>query len=191
MPVASTKVAEKNDAKVLAERSTAAVAENSSKRDPNSPPGWINQPAHREGDAYVVVVKLDADTNPAERDEWLDQRMLVAAKDYIDERLYPGEDVSKVVKLNAKYLYDHCLRELYPASGMSDAGKEVFARLEFDRNFREEVDRRYRQIVEQDHLRWLGGISLVGLAALTGLYSYLRVTISKSDQRKTEVPASV
>ncbi|HEY2827116.1 MAG TPA: hypothetical protein VGJ04_05900, partial [Pirellulales bacterium] len=85
-PVAVTKVAEKNNAKVLAERSTAAVAENNSKRDPNSPPAWINQPAHREGDTYVVVVKLDADTNPAERDEWLDQRMLVAAKDYIDER---------------------------------------------------------------------------------------------------------
>jgi hypothetical protein len=158
---------------------SAAIAKDKSEHDSKSPPTWINDPPHREGDSYFVVVRLDADTNPAERDEWLDQRMLVAAKDYIDERLYPGDDVSKVVKINANYLYDNCLREVYPSSGLSAAGQEVFARLEFDRKFREEVEHRYRQTMEEDHVRWLAGGALAGLAVLGGLYGYLRTTAPK------------
>ncbi len=142
----------------------------------SGPPAWINQPPHREGDSYFVVIKLDADTSPAERDEWLDQRMLVAARDYIDERLFPGEDVSKIVKISAKNLYDNCLREIYPASGLTEAGKEVYARLEFDRRFREEIEGLYRETLEDDRVRRLAGIALAGMVVLGGLYTYLKMT---------------
>jgi hypothetical protein len=159
-------------------------------RTTNSPK-WISQPPHREGDSYVVVVRLDADTSPAERDEWLDQRMLVAANDYIDKYLYPGQDVSKIVKFNPKYLYDNCLKEVYPSSGLSDSGREVFARLEFDKRFREDVDRRYQEIIGLDRLRSFGSVALVGLAALSGLYVYLRASTAKpaKDSQKVEAAA--
>jgi hypothetical protein len=142
----------------------------------NGPPAWINQPPHREGDSYFVVVKLDADISLGERDEWLDQRMLVAARDYIDERLFPGEDVSKIVKVSAKNLYDNCLREIYPASGLTEAGKEVYARLEFDRRFREEIEGQYRETLEDERIRRLAGIALGGMVVLGGLYTYLKMT---------------
>ncbi len=143
-PAAAETKAEPAEAKPV----TRHAADTASNHDSKSPPAWIDQPPHREGDSYFVVVKLDADTSLTERDEWLDQRMLVAARDYIDERLFPGEDVSKIVKISAKNLYDNCLREIYPASGLTEAGKEVYARLEFDRRFREEVEGLYRGTLE-------------------------------------------
>ena len=170
--VAETK-AEPAEAKPVTHHTADAVA---SDHDSKSTPAWINQPPHREGDSYFVVVKLDADTSLTERDEWLDQRMLVAARDYIDDRLFPGEDVSKIVKVSAKNLYDNCLREIYPASGLTEAGKEVYARLEFDRRFREEVESLYRGTLEDDRVRRLAGIALTGMVVLGGLYTYLRMT---------------
>jgi hypothetical protein len=154
-----------------AKHSDTASASNQS-----DPPKWIHDSLpHRESDSWIYIVHLDDTTSPADRYEWLDQSMLADANDYIDRHLYPDQDLSKIVNLNAKYLYDNCLRELYPASGLADAGKEVFARLEFDRKFREEVDRRVHQNIQEEHFRWFSGCVLAGLGLIGGVYTYLRL----------------
>lgn len=161
--------------------------------DPKTPPEWTkNLIPHREGDSYVVVLRLDPETSGAERDEWLDQRMLVAAKDYIEERLYPGQDVSKISQIDPRYLYDNCLKEIYPLSGMADVGKEAFVRIEFDRRFRAEVDRRYRENLEIERLRSFSGIAVTGLTVLGGFYLYLRATAKNAviEKKKPGVAAA-
>lgn len=161
--------------------------------DAKGPPEWTkNLVPHREGASYVVVLRLDPETSGTERDEWLDQRMIVAAKDYIDERLYPGQDVSKIAKFDARYLYDNCLKEIYPLSGMADVGKEAFVRMEFDRKFNTEVDRRYRESLGVERLRSFSGIAVAGLTVLSGLYLYLRTTAKKGviEKKKPEVAAA-
>src|SRR5262249_5577211 len=130
--------------------------------------------------AWIYVVHLSAQTDPALRDELLDEEMVVCAQQCIDEHLYPDENVSKIVKINPNFLYDNCLREIYPTSGLSEAGKDVYARLEFGKTFREEIDRDYRQIMAQSHINILSGIVVAGLVSLGGLYSYLRSTTPKA-----------
>jgi hypothetical protein len=160
--------------------------------DAKSPPEWTTQPPHRQGDSYVVVLRLDPETSGTERDEWLDQRMLVAAKDYIDERLYQGQNVSKIAKFDPQYLYSNCVKEIYPSSGLADAGKAAFVRMEFDRKFRAEVDRRYRESLEVERLRSFSGIAVTGLTVLSGLYLYLRATGKKAaiEKKKPGVAAA-
>jgi hypothetical protein len=173
-------------------KKTSEAASANHATDAKGPPEWTNQPPHRQGDSYVVVLRLDPETSGTERDEWLDQRMIVAAKDYIDERLYQGQDVSKIAKFDTQYLYSNCVKEIYPSSGLSDVGKEAFVRMEFDRKFRAEVDRRYRASLEVDRLRSFSGIAVAGLTVLSGLYLYLRTTVKKGviDKKKPAVAAA-
>jgi hypothetical protein len=162
---------------------TETAAEKPSQTASGGPPQWIDQQPHRQGDSWIYVVHLDAKTNPAVRDEMLDEEMLVVAQRYISEHLYPNEDVSKSVKLDAEFLRDNCLRAIYPTSGLSESGKDVYARLEFGKKFRNEIDGQYRQFIARDHLQHLGGIAVIGLTVLCGLYVYLRATASKPGPR--------
>jgi hypothetical protein len=174
-----------------AESAAATHSDSASTSGQSSPPKWIHESLpHREGDSWIYIVHLDETTSPADRYEWLDQSMLADASDYIDKHLYPDQDVSKTANFNAKYLYDNCLRELYPASGLADAGKEVFARLEFDRKFREEVDRRFRQSIQEEHFRWFSGCVLAGLGLIGSVYTYLRLVPPRQPSLANQPPQS-
>jgi hypothetical protein len=156
-----------------------------------TPPAWAHRPPHKDGDFYIMVVHLDADTNPAVRDDLLDEKMLVTANQYIDEHLYPDENVSKVVHLTGDYVHSKCRKATYPEDDYLTAGQEVFARLEFGRDFRDEIDRRYRAFLSAGHLQQLSEISLVALVLMGGLYAYLRSGAAKrSETEELEVPTS-
>jgi len=129
-------------------------------------------------------VHLDAaDNNPAVRDEMLAAKMVLAADQVIDEQLYPGEGRSKIVNIDAEYLRAHCKGLTYPVSDTASMGKEFYVQLVFDKKFRDEVERRYSQIVGWDHLQQLGDMAAISLAMLGGVYIYLRMTAAKSAAR--------
>ena len=187
----SVALAAANEKPQPADSAAAKHSDTASTSGQSGPPKWIHDSLpHREGDSWIYIVHLDDTTSPADRYEWLDQSMLADASDYIDRHLYPDQDVSKTVNLNAKYLYDNCLRELYPASGLADAGKEVFARLEFDRKFREEVDHRVHQNIQEEHFRWFSGWVLAGLGLMGGVYTYLKLVPPRQPSMADQPPQS-
>jgi hypothetical protein len=146
----------------------------------NVPPKWTNKRSYKQEDSQLYVVHLSAeDTTSSGRDGLLDAQMLLAAQQYIDEKLYPGEEVSKIIHLDANYLHDNCVKHTFPSGDNMVIGKDYYAQLEFGKDFRAEVDRRYRQIVSWSHLQQLGNLSIAGLAILGGLYIYLRTTAAK------------
>ena len=57
----------------------------------------------------------------------------------------------------------------------------MFAQLEFDRQFRDEVNRRYTQFLGQERLQQTGGVAAAAFAVLGGLYLFLRTTSKKKD----------
>ena len=166
----------------VADRSSKAesTSTNDSDTERNSPPSWTNKRSHKQGDSVLYVVHLSAeDTSSPARDDLLDAQMLVAAQQYIDEKLYAGEEVFKIIHLDANYLRDNCLKQTYPAGENMVSGKDFYAQLDFGKEFRAKVDGRYREIVGWDHLQRLGNAAMVGLAVLGGLYIYLRTTAAK------------
>jgi hypothetical protein len=171
---------------------TDTTSTNDSNTAKDGLPTWTSKRSHKQGDSVFYVVHLGAqDTSSPARDDLLDAQMLVAAQQYIDEKLYPGEDVSKIIHVDANYLRDNCLKQTYPAGENMVSGKDFYAQLDFDKKFRAEVDRRYRQIVGWDHLQRLGNLATIGLAVLGGLYIYLRTTTAKhGTSPELEVTAS-
>ena len=62
--------------------------------------------------------------------------------------------------------------------------KELFAQLEFDRAFRDEVNRRYHEFISAERLQQTGGIVAAAFAVLGGLYLFLRTTARKQTELK-------
>ncbi|HTQ40264.1 MAG TPA: hypothetical protein VMJ32_14660 [Pirellulales bacterium] len=175
-----------NDPLAAADHPSEAESKATKNADSNSntPPDWISQSPRRHGEDWIYVVHLDAaDNNPAVRDEMLAAKMVLAADQVIDEQLYPGEGRSKIVNIDAEYLRAHCKGLTYPVSDTASMGKEFYVQLVFDKKFRDEVERRYSQIVGWDHLQQLGDMAAISLAMLGGVYIYLRMTAAKSAAR--------
>jgi hypothetical protein len=140
-----------------------------------SRPAWTKALPHREGDSYFVVVQSQG-TNPIVREQILDEKMVVEANRFIDEMLYRPGGVAAMVGIESDYLRNNCLKKQYPTGDTAGSDTMIFAQLEFDNHFKDEVDRRYRQFVSLDRVQQLGGIALGGFALLGGLYSFLRLT---------------
>jgi hypothetical protein len=169
-----------DDSTKLAEAAPAEKTAATHSDATGSPPAWTVLREHRQGDTWLYVVHLShADTALPERDGMLDAQMSLAAQQCVEDHLYPGENISKIVRLDPEYLRANFIKQTYPVDDNMIAGQDFYAQLKFDKDFRDEVERRYRQIVSWDHLQQLGNLGVVAMAVLGGLYIYLRTTASK------------
>ncbi len=134
-------------------------------------PDWMNEPPSKHGDVYVVSVESGVYADPSIRDQMLEAKMVAAANRYIDELMYRQGGVADVVTLDADYLQNF-VRE----HSISPAKDEIFVQLEFNKRFRDEVDRRYKSFLSLGRLEQLGGIAAGAIVLLGGLYCYLRAT---------------
>lgn len=145
-------------------------------------PAWVNEPPHwkdNSGRTFVIVVRSGLVTDPNLLEEQLDLKMVARTNQYIDEQLLRRSGAADIVSFDADYLREHCVQQRFPTAGMTAGTKELFAQLEFDRQFRDEVNRRYNQFISQDRLEQTGGVVAAAFAALGGLYLFLRTTARK------------
>ena len=105
-------------------------------------------------------------SDPAMREEALDLKMVAAVDRYLKKLLNNESATAEAVGIDAEYLRKNCLREQYP-SGENTAGNvELFVRLEFDKRFRDEMDRRYRHFISFARLQTLGGVGQISMVLL-------------------------
>jgi hypothetical protein len=155
-------------------------AQNESK-DTNTP-AWVNEPPHwkdNSGRTFVITVRSGLVTDPNLLEEQLDLKMIARTNQYIDEQVLRRPGAADIVGFDADYLRENCVRQRFPTAGMTAGTKELFAQLEFDRQFRDEVNHRYNQFISQDRLEQTGGVVAAAFAALGGLYLFLRTTARK------------
>ena len=148
-------------------------------KDANTP-AWVNEPPHW-GDTnrtYVIVVRSGLVTEPNLLEEQLDLKMVARTNQYIEDQVLRRPGAGEIVGFDADYLRENCVRQRFPAP-ITAGTKELFAQLAFDRQFRDEVNRRYNQFISQDRLEQTGGIVAAAFAALGGLYLFLRTTARK------------
>jgi hypothetical protein len=118
-------------------------------------------------------------TDPNLLEEQLDNKMVARTNQYIEEQVLRRTGASDVVGFDADYLREHCVRQRYPTDGKTAGSRELFAQLEFDRQFRDEVNSRYNQFLSQQRLQQTGGVAAAAFAVLGGLYLFLRTTAKK------------
>jgi hypothetical protein len=147
-------------------------------------PAWVEEPPHWKdagGRTFVIVVRSGLVTDPNLLEEQLDNKMVARTNQYIEEQVLRRTGASDVVGFDADYLREHCVRQRYPTDGKTAGAREMFAQLEFDRQFRDEVNRRYTQFLGQERLQQTGGVAAAAFAVLGGLYLFLRTTSKKKD----------
>jgi hypothetical protein len=145
-------------------------------------PAWVNEPPHWKdagGRTFVIVVRSGLVTDPNLLEEQLDNKMVARTNQYIDEQVLRRTGASDVAGFDADYLREHCVRQRYPTDGKTAGARELFAQLEFDRQFRDEVNSRYNQFLSQQRLQQTGGVAAAAFAVLGGLYLFLRTTKPK------------
>ncbi len=141
----------------------------------DSLPAWTKALPHREGDSYFVVVQSES-TDPMVREQMLDEKMMIEAGRYIDEMMYHRIGVSSIIGISTEYLRKNCLRKEYPTGEAAGSEPVIYAQLEFNANFRRDIEAQYRRLVSLDRVQGLGTVVAVGLVALGGLYAFLRFT---------------
>ena len=104
----------------------------------------------------------------------LDEKMVIEANRYIDEMMYHRSGISTMVGFTPEYLRQKCLRQEYPKGETARSEAAIYAQLEFDSNFRKDVDELYRKFVSLDRVQELGTFAAAGLVVLGGLYAFLR-----------------
>ena len=170
------------DKAVDSKKAAASPTEMTAERpavDPASLPDWVHGEPLRTDDPYYVVVSSGDFADAFARDEMLNAQATNAAEHYIKDIMRRSATIAEAVKFDPGYLRSAYLDSQYPAAGTAAAGEPVYQRLRFDSHFRDEVDRRWRQFVSDDHLQKLSGYSAVGMALLGVVYIYLRATSRK------------
>ncbi len=138
-------------------------------------PPWTNEPPHRRGEVYIVAVSSGDVSDAALRDEALDLKLVAAANRYIDEILYRQGGVAERLHLDPQWLRANYVREQFPPTGYAAGSDRLYARLELDKTFRDDIDERHRQVVSHDRLRTTGGITGGVLALLAGAFAFLKL----------------
>jgi hypothetical protein len=142
-------------------------------------PDWVNRVPMRTDDPYYVVVNTDDYTDLFAREESLNAQTVNAADNFIKNIMHRPAEVAEAVKFNPEYLRSAYFDAEYPSAGSAATQERFYQRLRFDSHFRDEVDRRWRQFMSDDHLQKLSGYSAVGMALLGVVYIYLRATSRK------------
>jgi hypothetical protein len=145
----------------------------------DSRPAWIKAGSHRDGDSFLMVVQTGPYADPLFREQMLDATMVVETNRFIDDMLYHRSGVGNTVNIEPEYLRANCLRKQYPKGDAGADEKQLFAQLEFNNEFKSEVDRRYRQFLSLDRVQILGGLGVTGFALLGGIYIFLRLMPKK------------
>jgi hypothetical protein len=158
---------------------SAETAAEEPEDDPAKLPAWVHREPLRTDGAYYVVVSTGDYTDPFAREERLNALTASAAADFIIKVMRRPAEVVEAVKFNPEYLRSAYVDAQYPSTGSVAAGDRFYQRLKFDSHFEDEVDRRWRQFVSDDHLQKLSGYSAVGMALLGVVYIYLRATSRK------------
>jgi hypothetical protein len=163
-----------------AENDETAPAASTDKPPANdSRPAWIKAGSHRDGDSFLMVVQTGPYADPLIREQMLDATMIVETNRFIDDMLYHRSGVGNAVNIESEYLRSNCLRKQYPQDDAGADEKQLFAQLEFNNEFKSEVDRRYRQFLSLDRVQILGGLGATGFALLGGIYIFLRMMPKK------------
>jgi hypothetical protein len=121
-----------------------------------------------------VVVSSGKYYDPNVRDGMLDETLIAAANDVIENNILHEHGVAEAVHIDVPYLREHCLDRQFPPADNVTADDEIFLRLKFDSDFRREVVRRYHEYQASFRVRALGEISLASFAFLGLIYSFLR-----------------
>jgi len=177
-PAAEGKTAEAPVAEAAAPESNApephrvAVVRTSGDR-----PGWVTAgPALVDG-VYRMTVSSGPWSSVPECQHALDEEVLAATNNYINEYL-GNPQAASLVNISPNYLRQHVRKTEHaeivdsPAVGQMH---QLHAQLEFDERARADFERMWRNAVVQDRLWYIGGGGALVLALLATLYGYLKL----------------
>ena len=167
----------------------ASDAKSAAGDTPDSRPDWARKPAHREGDSYILVVQAKG-TDPLMREQLLDAKMVYETNQYINDALYSHGNVAAVVNIDADYLRKNCVHKPPVTVDSGNGETTVYAQLEFDNSFKNEVDRRLRSFISRDRVTQLGEIALAGFIGLGSLYALLKFKPKKNADKATDSSAT-
>jgi hypothetical protein len=144
---------------------------------PSEPPPWINMAAFNIDD---TVYRPVASGPYATRDECrraLAEAMKRAVDEYVDE--YHGRpEAAGYVDIDLAYIKTHLRRgDVYQERLQASFGPMIqqHALLEFRRDFREEIERRWNQAKVTSRLAHVGLAAVAILAGLATIFAYLRL----------------
>ena len=155
---------------------------NSTADQKNSPalPAWTkDSKLIQNGDIYVVV-RSGQYPDPNVRDSMLDAKLVAAANDVIDNSMFHHPGMAEQTHLEAPYLREHCIDRQFPIPDKVAADDEVFIRLKFDGQFRQEMLHRHHAYQASFRVYQLGGIGLASFAFLGVLYGFLKLAPQSS-----------
>ena len=143
-------------------------------------PAWTNESKFVQNGDFYVVVRSGKYSDPNVRDGMLDAKLVAAANDVIDNSMFHHPGMAEQTHLDAPYLREHCLDRQFPTPDHVAADDEVFIRLKFDGQFRQEMLRRHHEYQASFRVYQLGGISLASFALLGVIYSFLKLSPQSS-----------
>jgi len=142
-------------------------------------PAWVESPAQRVGVIHSTAVSSGPWLSPDEGRRALDEQLLKATREYMAEQIRsPRADMLtstyEVTDVKNRLLKPENIYEEQIEGELSGSMYQVHALLEFDESFREEVRRRWREIVTRMRLvqTGLGGSGILLVVAL--LFGLLR-----------------
>lgn len=142
-------------------------------------PAWIAAPRVRSQEVDTEVVTAGPYSTRGECDRALDEAMLLATRDYVDDYLDQPAAAERI-GVNLDFVRRHALADTHNEEIVVSIGpmRQGHALLEFDEEFRQEIRHRWQQALVTLRLGMIGLIS-VGVVGLLGLvYGLLRYDTS-------------
>ncbi len=159
-----------SDPAIEAERETLII--------PPGRPQWIEAEANLTGEIHTVYVCSGPFALPSQANRALDDAMVRATRDYISGQL--GDSLAtKFIDYDAKTIKQRFVKpeKVYREIITASVGPmhQVHALLEFDSEFRKELDGRWETVRATSRLFQMGLFSGAGLLLITSVFGYFRL----------------
>jgi len=145
---------------------------------PPGRPDWVESPPSREGNIHTTAVCSDPHSTQSQAMHALDEKLKQATAEYIGEYLQ-SELAPQLIRLNLNDIKQKLLRtgNTYHERITVSVGQmhQVHAKLEFDNDFRKELDRRWGELRATYRLAETGLVSGGVLLLLVTIFGYFRL----------------
>jgi hypothetical protein len=145
---------------------------------PPGRPGWIGGEPNTRGKTHTIAVSSGPYAIDKQSRRALDEAIVHATNEYIADQL--GSDYApRVIRYDARTIKERFVKpeNMYHDVARYSVGwmHENFALLEFDPQFRNELDRRWMQVKATSRLAQTGLFSGAALLLLTSVFGYFRL----------------
>lgn len=141
-------------------------------------PGWVTAEPVRDAEVHTIVVSSGPHVHIEDCPQALDRQIKAATDEYI-QRYIGHEAAPRILDLDLKYINKHVRTpgRFYHEQRDSAVGpmQTSYAQLEFDEEFRHEINRRWQDEVAKSRLLFTGLLGGGILALLVTVFGYFRL----------------